>query len=276
MPRCAVVGLVLGIVAGGSVVLAKPAGKAPVQEAPGATPSPALTVSFDVQQLIGEKPPVLAIKLTNTSTQAMPYSRFEGARCIVDFLLNLTITGPDDKPMVLTPCVVKSWPGTDANLAAGGTDRLLVPLADLADKWPLGTYSIGVQWNPARLEAARGIKVPRALQTSLNSHVFSIVRPLAQLRIRRGETVKLPGGIRFTFAGHGHKNVEPGDTSPLIIYGKITTSAAVKDEDFSVNLHTEHSRIFRAGDDRVFEVVNYAYDDWMELRYYGRISPATL
>lgn len=266
----------MGIVACGSAVLAKPAPPAKVQEAPVSPPSPALTVSFDVQPLIGEKPPVLTVTLHNASAQAIPYSRFEGARCFVDFLLNLTITGPDGKPVVLTPCVVKAWPGVDANLAAGGTERLLVPFADLADKWPLGTYSLRIIWNPDRLEQARGIKVPRALQTSLNSHLFSIVRPLAKLRIKRGETVKLPDGVRFTFDAHGHKEVEKGDTSPLIIHGKIATSANGKAEDFGLNLHIEHSKMFRVGDDRVFEVVNYAYDDWMELRYYGRISPFTL
>lgn len=269
-------GLATGIAACGSVVSAKPAAKVQVQEARVSPPIPALTVTFEIQPLIGEKPPVLAVTLHNASTQALSYTRFDGARCFVDFLLNLTITGPSEKPIVLTPCGVKTWPGTDASLATGGSEKFLVPFAELADTWPLGTYSLGVSWNPAKLEQARGIMVPQALQTSLNSHLFSIIRPLAKLRIRRGETVKLPGGVRLTFVGHGHKDGEPGDTSPLIIDGKIATSANGKAEDFSVHLHTGHSRVFRVGDDRVFEVVSYAYDDWMELRYYGRISPATL
>lgn len=255
--------------------MAKPAAKPQVKEAPVTPPFPTLSVTFEIQPVVGEKPPVLAVTLHNEGAQAIPYTRFDGGRCVVDFLLDLMIKGPDGKPVVITPCVVKAWPGIDASLAAGGSQKMLVPFADLADKWPLGTYSLRVLWNASRLEQARGIKVPQVLQSSLNSSSFSIVRPLAKLRIRRGETVKLPDGVRFTFAAHGHKEVEKGDTSPLIVHGKIATSATSKEEEFGVNLHTEYSRMMHLGDNRVFEVVDYAYDDWMELRYFGRIAPAT-
>ena len=260
--RFAALGLAAGIVAGGSDALADPA-------------SPALSVSFVLQPVVGEKPPVLAVTLRNSSKQAMEYGHFFTAPCFVNFLLKLEIKRPDGTPMDIKPCVVKAWPGVYASLGAGRSERMLVPFAELADAWPLGTYSIDVDWNPTALEEARGLKIPRALQTSINETEFTIAKPLTKLRIRRGETAKLPDGVLFTFAGHGHKDVMRGETSPLIISGSIKTNPAGSAEAFSVNLHPEQDRLLRVGDDRVFEVVNYAYGDWMELRYYGRIASPT-
>ncbi len=227
-----------------------------------------LEVGFAVLPEVGEAPPVLRVVLRNLSAAPIAMVRFPEARCFAHFYMKLRISGLRG-PVTLTPCAGEDGPGSEFNLAANGEERVLLPLAELAPKWPRGTYEIEVEWDPSGLDQARGTTSARARQTSLNTSKFAIVPALVTVRVERGETVALPGGARLTFAGHSHKRVMAGDSSPLMIYGTIAGRG--KPEAFSLNLHTELTRLIRIGDDQVFELVDYAYDEWMVLRYYGEV-----
>ena len=89
-----------------------------------------------------------------------------------------------------------------------------------------------------------------------------------ELTITRGQTVDLPGGRKLYFSGHSHKDVTPEmGPSPLMIAGTFTKPGAPP-EDFSVNVHLEHSKIFTVGDED-FELIHYDYNQSMRLKYVG-------
>lgn len=245
----------------------------PASPAPPAslTSSLALLARFSVKPRVGEKPPVLTVTVTNRTAQAVPMVRFSDPRCVVQYLLDLKIRKPDGKPLALRSCAVLSWPGTDGTLGPQESERFTVPLAELAEKWPPGTYAIDVDWDPAAVNKARGVAVPGMIQSSLDATEFSVAKALAKVRVKRGETVTLPDGVRFTFSGHSHKDVGKDDSSPLVIGGKIATGAGAA-KSFYVNVHPETERLFDEGG-RTFELVAYAYDEWMELRYFGKLAP---
>ncbi|MBK9752339.1 MAG: hypothetical protein IPO88_02325 [Nannocystis sp.] len=233
----------------------------------------AVTVSFVLAPEVGPGPPTLAITVRNPSTQAVPLTRFADPACLVRHYLDLRVVRPNGRDQALAGCAVKDWPGTDESLAAGGEQRYVVPFAELAAKWPRGTYRVDVSWDPGELARARGeAAAVRASQSSLNLSEFTIARPLATVRVRRGATVTLPDGARLHFGGHGHKSVMAGQSSPLILRGSFTPPGKDRATEFSVNLHTEDTRVFRLAEVLVFELVDYEYDGWMRLRYFGRVA----
>lgn len=233
----------------------------------------AVTVSFVLAPEVGPGPPTLAITVRNPSTQAVPLTRFADAACLVRHYLDLRVVRSSGRDQALAGCAVKDWPGTDESLAAGGEQRFVVPFAELAAKWPRGTYRVDVSWDPGELARARGeAAAVRASQSSLNLSEFTIARPLATVRVRRGATVTLPDGARLHFSGHGHKSVMAGQSSPLILRGSFTPPGKDRATEFSVNLHTEDTRVFRLAEVLVFELVDYEYDGWMRLRYFVRVA----
>ena len=233
----------------------------------------AVAVSFVLAPEVGPGPPTLAITVRNPSTQAVPLTRFADVACLVRHYLDLRVVRPSGQDQALAGCAVKDWPGTDESLAAGGEQRYVVPFAELAASWPRGTYRVDVSWDPGELARARGeAAAVRASQSSLNISEFTIARPLATVRVRRGATVTLPDGARLHFSGHGHKSVMAGQSSPLILRGTFTPPGKDRATEFSVNLDTEDTRVFRLAEVLVFELVDYEYDRWMRLRYFGRVA----
>lgn len=259
----------------------EPVAPAPVVAAiepdPGAPAGPVVTgpekvrVRFRLAPEIGAGPPVLTIKVENPSAQAVPMTRFDDGACVVRHYLDLRVTRPDGKPQALLACAVKDWPGRDEPLAAGGELEVRVALADLAPTWPRGTYSLEIGWDPGELVRARGeAAAVRASQTSLNISEFTVARPLTTVKLSRGQTVTLPDGVQLKFSGHSHKDVGPGDSSPLIIRGVLTRAGKQRGEEFSLNLYTEDGRVFWLDEVLGFELVDYEYDDWMRVKYYGK------
>lgn len=235
---------------------------------------PKFEVMFKISPDVGPTPPILDITIRSaTATQPVPLTAFDDPVCFVHHYLDLEISRPSRKPQPLAQCVVKAWPGADAPLAVGEVRQIKIPLAKLATSWPRGTYGLAIAWNPQNLAAARGeAAAVRASQSQQSGTGFTIASPIKTFRITRGSSVDLPDGVVLRFTGHGHKDVEPGMDSPLIIHGTLARPGGKPDE-FSVNLHTEHTRIFRLEDDLVFELVEYAYDDFMKLHYYGKLRP---
>ncbi len=228
-------------------------------------------VTFKIDPVIGPNPPTLHITVHHDAAHPVAMTKFDDPVCFAHHYLDLRISRPDGKPQVLTPCVVKAWPGTDAPLAPGEHRRITIPFTALAAKWPHGTYKIDLSWEPNNLAAARGDAAAiRANQSSLNTTDFTIAKPRASFRITRGQSKSLPDGVIIKFTGNSHKNVMAGDTSPLIVYGTLKRPGG-KEEEFSFNIYPELDPIFRLGDDLAFELTGYAYDDWLDLHYYGKI-----
>ena len=231
-----------------------------------------MVVNFVITPEIGAGPPVLVITLRNPTAVPVPMTRFEDARCVVAHYLDLRVVRPGGKPQAWERCVTLDWPGRDEPLAAGGERTLRVPFAELAVRWPRGSYAVDVRWEPAELARMRGeAAVVRASQSSQSISRFAVARPLATVKITRGATVTLPDGVALRFSGHSHKDIGPGESSPLIVYGAVTRAGAELAEEFSLNLHTEHTRIFWLQDTLAFELVDHAYGEWMLLKYYGKV-----
>lgn len=212
------------------------------------------------------------VSVRNPTAQAVPFVRFADARCFVFHHLALQISS-EGKPVALAPCAVKDWPGVAGNIAAGAEERVVLPFAELVASWPQGTYEIAVRYDPTELERATNTTAMHASWSSLNARSFTIARALKQFRIAARKSVTLPDGVILEFGGHGHKRTFPGQTSPLIVGGTITLKGG-KPDSFSANLFPPESRLLRLADGRVFELVDYAYGEWMDLRYYGKITPA--
>ncbi len=245
----------------------------PVETPPQPPPEPGVTVSFAIAPVVGSEAPTLTITVRNPSAQAVPMTRFDDPGCFVRHYLGLRIVRPDGTPQPLAGCAILDWPGREEPLAAGGELLLRVPLAPLATRWPRGCYRFELAWDPTELARQLGeAAAVQSSQTSLNTEFFAIVRPLATVRVTRGQTVKLPGGASLQLVGHGHKRVMAGDTSPLIIRGTFTRPGKPP-EGFGHSLQMESTRLFWLDDIYAFELVDYAYDDWMELRYFGAVAP---
>lgn len=251
---------------------------APTPAEPATPPPPAappkFAVIFQLAPEVGPTPPTLDITVrAAAATGPVPLTAFDDPACFVHHYLDLRITRPNRKPQPLAPCMIKDWPGTDAPLAVGEVRRIKIPLAKLATSWPRGTYGLDISWNPHNLALARGeAAAVRASQSQQSGTGFTIARPIKTFRITRGGSVDLPDGVALRFTGHGHKSVEAGQSSPLILHGTIARPGG-KPREFSVNIHTEHTRVFRLADDLVFELGEYAYDDFMKLHYYGKLRP---
>lgn len=69
-----------------------------------------------------------------------------------------------------------------------------------------------------------------------------------------------------------HKSVMAGQSSPLILRGSFTPPGKDRATEFSVNLHTEDTRVFRLAEVLVFELVGDEYGGWMRLRHFGRVA----
>lgn len=97
----------------------------------------------------------------------------------------------------------------------------------------------------------------------------------ARVRVKKGETVTLADGARFTFTAHSHKRTRTGGPpSPLIVYGSFAPPGAARATEFQRNLHPEESRRFEL-DGYAFEAAAEQYDAWIELRYFGKTRTET-
>lgn len=260
-----------------SATPAKPAVAAPSGQ-PSALPGPALpgrvTVGFTITPVVGDAPPTLRVRVHNPSARPVPMTRFADGACFVRHYLELALTRPGGEPQALKGCTPRRGAaGRDEPLAAGGELQVVVPLAELASDWPRGTYRVQLRWDPRELAAARGeAAAVEASQTALNTEDFTIARALATVRVERGASVRLPDGLQFRFTGHAHKHVGPDETSPLMIHADVTPPGASRPLVFTTNLHSERSTLFTVEGGWTFELVDHAYDEWMQLRYYGRIA----
>lgn len=230
-----------------------------------------LIVSFQLDPEVGDRPPTLAVVVRNNAAQAVPFVRFTDPRCFAYHHVDLQVSRAG-KPVALTPCIVKSWPGESITLAAGASEEIDIPLAQLAPEWPNGAYEIAVNYDPTRLDMALGTTSVRATQWSVNLESFTITPIIKNtFRVAVRQSVTMPDGLTLEFGGNSHKSVSAGQTSPLMIGGTVTLKGG-KPASFTTSLYPPKSRLFRVADGRYFELVDHAYGEWMDLRYYGKVD----
>jgi hypothetical protein len=221
------------------------------------------------------KPPTLDVTVTNQAPRALDVMRFPSDACFAHFFLELSLTLPDGTGAVAADCPIRRWPGNKASLAAGASETRRLALATIfpAVTWGPGRYHLEASWNPAGLAGyLGGAYAWGAEQQSRGDGHFTLAAPLGTVRVEKGKTVTLPDGARLTFAAHGHKRtLEGGPPSPLIIHGAFAAPKQPELKDFDYALHLEETRVFRLDGDATFELVDHAYDAWMELAYFGHL-----
>lgn len=166
---------------------------------------------------------------------------------------------------------------------------------------PDGTYPAGSGITLALVFAVKGVATPERRELSLLSAGYDSVReawfdrhrftvlavedPLGSARVRlvaervtdrvrpgapvvvkiaRGGDVDLGPGARMTFVGHSHKNVEPGEQSPLMVAVEYMARGAPA-ERRERNVGSEDGPQRFEWRDYRFTILDYGYNDWMRL-----------
>jgi len=230
-----------------------------------------VTVHFGLDAIIGDKPPTLVVTVDNAGATAVPLPRLTDPGCFVFYNLRIARTPPKQKPAAAKVTCARDAI-TDGVLAAGTSVSFAIPLGRLFDPWDKGVHGLDVDWDQRELAKVKGDAAVLPVGSTTNAATrFAIADVPATVRADRDQPVKLPGGVTFVLTGHGHKHVMTGGPpSPLIVHGTIAQGKAAP-VDVSVNVHVEESKLFRLEGDHVFELVDYAYDEYMTLRYFGRL-----
>lgn len=116
---------------------------------------------------------------------------------------------------------------------------------------------------PRRVIYLRGHRVELVRVEGATVHVFvdrvtEQVEETRTLHLQRGDKVRLFDRVLFGFDRHGHKDVMPGQASPLIL--RVTFDG----EEQSISLFPPKESSF-AHQDLRFTLVKWAYDDFMDL-----------
>lgn len=249
---------------------------------PTASPEPAapadapLHVHFAVTPVLAEPgaAPRLIVEARNASARALPFMRFDSARCFAHHFLKLSLQGPGGPIAVDTTCPVRSWPGAKGTLEVGAVERRTLDLKELfpTATWAAGRYELQLAWDCAELRPVfGGAYAWRASQTSRRSGSFTLAKAIGRGRAEKGKELVLPDGARLKLLGHGHKEVMAGEPeSPLIVYGAFAPSAKAPLEEFSFNVFTREGGLLPVAD-RTFVLGDYAYDSWMDVTCFGAL-----
>jgi hypothetical protein len=245
----------------------------PIPDEPPAPDRADASVAFRFPR-VAAQPPDLTVVIHNDGARALPMVTFASAACFARHWLAITVTGRDGRPLALGPCPVRSFPGTATTIAPGADLTVVLPLREVFPTIGPGDFDVDLRWDPTALRAALG---PDAgfdvLSSSVSDTRLTIAKPRRQFEIRRGQSVTLPGGATLRFGGHSHKMVDADSApGPLIVVGAFGP-AGTRAEEFSVSLFPDAGpAIFELGPDgspHVFELIDFAYDESMRLRYFG-------
>lgn len=88
---------------------------------------------------------------------------------------------------------------------------------------------------------------------------------MQEFTIKKGETVKLADGLRFTFKGHSHKTTFVDQISPLIISATYEFSNK-KIEDYHYVFPKAGETWGWQWENYTFTGSDYAYDEYMRIR----------
>ena len=247
--------------------------------------------SFKRQVSPPSAPPSLGVRMENRSDKPVSFMRFKSAACFAHFYLQLVLHTPKGKAQAPTaPCLASPWPGSKGTLKPGDSETFELPLRELfpALRWSTGLHGVSVLWSTSNLEKAGhqrfAVRASESSSTLLDNSSLEdlgamvvpfILAPLqATFRIKTHQTVSMPDGARISFSSHGHKDIRPGQTSPLMVHATFAAPGDKAMEDYPLSLFPETSPQFNLGSDEsyLFELVDYEYGRWMVLRYFGRIK----
>jgi hypothetical protein len=97
---------------------------------------------------------------------------------------------------------------------------------------------------------------------------FTIAKLVKTFTITTKEPVTFTKGVTLTFVGNSHKHMQEGDgPSPLLISAKLTAGGKTE----GVYGNVDGKEPFSLGK-HVFSIVDYSYDDFMKLDYWGTIK----
>lgn len=228
---------------------------------------------------VATQPPDLTVVIHNHGTRALPMVTFASAACFAHHWLAINVSvregsGRDRRPLALGPCPVRSFPGIATTIAPGAALTVVLPLREVFPTIGRGDFDVELRWDATALRAALGPDAGfDASSTSVSDTRLTIAKPRKELEIRRGQSVTLPGGATLRFAGHSHKMVDADSAPGPLMVGGAFGPAGGRSEEFTVSLFPDAGpAIFELGPDgarHVFELIDYAYDESMRLRYFG-------
>jgi hypothetical protein len=233
-----------------------------------------VTAHFAVDRIVGETTPTLIITVRNRGRAPVPFPAFSDPTCFTFFNLDMTLTPPGGKPTrPRTSCKADAIVDGSKRLAAGAVATEKVSLAALfGELAALGLYELDISWAPIELAKIRGEAGVAQVGSSTNAaDRFAIAKRVSTRRLERGKSMKLGTDATFVFTSHGHKHtMAGGPPSPLIVHGTFTYRKA-RPVDVSINVHVDESKVFGVRG-HILEIIDYAYDDYMQLQYWGRIE----
>lgn len=242
------------------------------EASPDSGPNESVHVAFTLSPPVGSAPPHLTVDIHNRKRTPLKMFQLE-APCFVHFLLSFSIVDSKGRAAPVSVCTNKALSGGDTTIPAGTHHRVTFALADVVGRLAPGAYKVDIGWDPSRLrETVGNDEAFDAMSSSLNLTEFAIARPLTKVRLARGVSKSLPGGASIEFTGNSHKHMQAGDgPGPLGVGGNFTPPRG-KAESFDLWVHEGDSRFFTLTDGHMFELVDSAYDEWIEVRYFGKLA----
>lgn len=227
-----------------------------------------LFVSLMVAPVFAEAgtPLTFTVQIKNVSKEAQTAQLLTDDVCLVLKQLSGTLENPAGKEVAGVECT--SSEEATVTIAPESTFTRTVELSKVFPKakWNAGRWKFDVTWKHASLDAGSG----HVSQTSQTGEALVRAKSLQTFTIKHKGSVTLSDGSVFKFRAHGHKHVEAGQRSPLIIRGEFAPGGK-KNEEFDANIDTEDERVFDL-DGRVFELLEWKYDESMKLKYFGRVK----
>lgn len=209
-------------------------------------------------------PLTVTVRLRSDAPEAMTLQLPEDDVCLALQQLRMVLTNPAGKEQKAAPCTNEAR--VAVTLAPGESFERTLSLAKIfpAVKWSTGRWALDQSW--ARPPDAG---IPGG-QVSMTAEPLIRAKAVQTFTIKRGASVTLSDGSTFRFRAHGHKDVEAGQSSPLIVRGSFA-GPGKKLQEFDANVMMEEDRILDL-DGHVFELLDAKYDDSMKLKYFGRVK----
>jgi len=239
-----------------------------------APPQPVLELQVQIAQPRGVvgKPPELKLSLRNPKDQPQNFLDSSDPACFVFRYLQITLRGPDGRAQeARAPCQTDDWPGELVPIRAGATLHRTIPLRPFfPGEFPAGHYVVQVALaGSTGPRPTLGTHRPQPSPAGLREVEFDLQQPLQTFVIKKGQTQRLSDGAQLRFDGHSHKDVMPGQESPLLIHGRFAAPGSASLQDFSLNVYPTPSTLLRLAERYLFVLDDYAYGEHMRLHYLG-------
>lgn len=230
-------------------------------------PPPTVAVKASLSAKIGAKAPVLKVVVTNPMASPVQLAAVEHPPCWIGLYFTGSLMKPDLTELAtVKPC---QDPGTKTfELAPKESLTVEVAVDKLFERLPQGTYELALQFDSGQA-TTRDRQLAVGTDTPLTSALrFTIAKLVKTITVTTKKPASLGKGVTLTFVGNGHKHMPAGSgPSPLLVSAKLTLRGKTRAVDASVN----GKEPFSLGA-HVFSIVDYSYDDFMTLDYWGTIA----